>query len=61
MRRDLYALYEAPAADQQDVRTVSVDEMTGVQALERAAPTCRSSQAKSLGRSSNKSATARRR
>ena len=30
--------HEAPAAAQQDVRTVSVDEMTGVQALERAAP-----------------------
>ena len=28
----------APAAAQQDVRTVSIDEMTGVQALERAAP-----------------------
>jgi transposase len=30
--------HEAPAAAQQDVRTVSVDELTGVQALERAAP-----------------------
>jgi transposase len=30
--------YEAPAAARQDVRTVSIDEMTGVQALERAAP-----------------------
>ncbi len=30
--------HEAPAAAQQDIRTVSVDEMTGVQALERAAP-----------------------
>ena len=30
--------HEAPVAAQQDVRTVSVDEMTGVQALERAAP-----------------------
>ena len=30
--------HEAPAAAQQDVRTVSIDEMTGVQALERAAP-----------------------
>ena len=36
---EVCALYhEAPAAAQQDVRTVSVDEMTGVQALERAAP-----------------------
>ena len=38
MRRSLRAYHEAPAAAQQDVRTVSVDEMTGVQALERAAP-----------------------
>jgi transposase len=30
--------HDAPAAAQQDVRTVSIDEMTGVQALERAAP-----------------------
>jgi len=30
--------HEAPAAAQQDVRTVLVDEMTGVQALARAAP-----------------------
>jgi transposase len=30
--------HEAPAAAQQDIRTVSIDEMTGVQALERAAP-----------------------
>jgi len=30
--------HEAPAAAQQNVRTVSIDEMTGVQALERAAP-----------------------
>jgi transposase len=29
---------DAPTVAQQDVRTVSVDEMTGVQALERAAP-----------------------
>ena len=36
---EVCALYhDAPAAAQQDVRTVSVDEMTGVQALERAAP-----------------------
>jgi transposase len=36
---DICTLYhEAPAAAQQDVRTVSIDEMTGVQALERAAP-----------------------
>ena len=30
--------HEAPAAAPQDIRTVSVDERTGVQALERAAP-----------------------
>src|SRR3954453_1406857 len=30
--------HDAPAAAQQDIRTVSIDEMTGVQALERAAP-----------------------
>jgi len=30
--------HDAPAAAAQDVRTVSIDEMTGVQALERAAP-----------------------
>ena len=30
--------HEATAAAQQDIRTVSIDEMTGVQALERAAP-----------------------
>lgn len=36
---DICTVYqEAPAAAQQDVRTVSMDEMTGVQALERAAP-----------------------
>ena len=36
---DICTLYhDAPAAAQQDVRTVSIDEMTGVQALERAAP-----------------------
>ena len=36
---DVCALYhEAAEAAQQDVRTVSVDEMTGVQALERGAP-----------------------
>jgi transposase len=36
---DVCAVYQnAVAAAQQDVRTVSVDEMTGVQALERAAP-----------------------
>ena len=36
---DVCAVYnEAPTAAAQDVRTVSVDEMTGVQALERAAP-----------------------
>jgi transposase len=36
---DICTVYqEAPAAAQQDIRTVSVDEMTGVQALERAAP-----------------------
>jgi transposase len=36
---DICTVYhEAPAAAQQDVRTVSIDEMTGVQALERAAP-----------------------
>jgi len=35
---DICTLYhDAPAAAQQDVRTVSIDEMTGVQALERAA------------------------
>ena len=35
---EVCAVYlDAPAAAQQDVRTVSVDEMTGVQALERAA------------------------
>jgi transposase len=30
--------HEAPAAAQQDVRTLSIDDMTGVQALQRAAP-----------------------
>jgi transposase len=36
---DICAVYhEAPAAVQQETRTVSIDEMTGVQALERAAP-----------------------
>jgi transposase len=36
---DICTVYhEAAAAAQQDVRTVSIDEMTGVQALERAAP-----------------------
>lgn len=30
--------HKAPAAAQQDIHTVSIDEMTGVQALERAAP-----------------------
>jgi DDE superfamily endonuclease len=36
---DICTVYhEAPAAAQQDLRTVSIDEMTGVQALERAAP-----------------------
>jgi transposase len=36
---DVCTVYnEAPAAAAQDIRTVSVDEMTGVQALERAAP-----------------------
>jgi transposase len=35
---DICTLYhEAPAAAQQDIRTVSIDEMTGIQALERAA------------------------
>lgn len=36
---DICTLYhEAPAVAQHDIRTVSIDEMTGVQALERAAP-----------------------
>jgi transposase len=36
---DVCSVYkEATAAPNQDVRTVSIDEMTGVQALERAAP-----------------------
>jgi transposase len=36
---DICTVYhEAPAAAQQDVGTVSIDEMTGVPALERAAP-----------------------
>jgi transposase len=36
---DICTVYHAaPAPAQQDVRTVSIDEMTGVQALERAAP-----------------------
>ena len=36
---DVCTIYQdAAAASQQDVRTVSIDEMTGVQALERAAP-----------------------
>ena len=36
---DICTVYhEAPAAARRDVRTVSIDEMTGVQALERAAP-----------------------
>lgn len=35
---DICTVYhEAPAAAQQDVRTVSIDEMTGIQPLERAA------------------------
>src|SRR3954469_13805328 len=35
---DICTVYHnAPAAAQQDIRTVSIDEMTGVQALERAA------------------------
>ncbi len=33
------AYLEAPAAAEKGVRTVSIDEMTGIQALERAAPT----------------------
>jgi transposase len=37
--RDVCTVYkDAAAAAPQDVRTVSIDEMTGVQALERAAP-----------------------
>ena len=35
---DVCTVYHDAAATQQDVRTVSVDEMTGVQALERTAP-----------------------
>jgi transposase len=36
---DICTVYhDAPAAAQPDIRTVSIDEMTGVQALERAAP-----------------------
>lgn len=36
---DICTVYHgAPTAAQQDVRTVSIDEMTGMQALERAAP-----------------------
>jgi transposase len=36
---DICTVYhDAPAAVTQDIRTVSIDEMTGVQALERAAP-----------------------
>jgi transposase len=36
---EVCAVYlEAPAAAREDVRTISIDEMTGVQALERAAP-----------------------
>jgi transposase len=36
---DICTVYhDAPAAAQPDLRTVSIDEMTGVQALERAAP-----------------------
>ena len=35
---DVCTVYKDAAAASQDVRTVSVDEMTGVQALERAAP-----------------------
>ena len=35
---DVCAVYKDAAAAPQDVRTVSVDEMTGVQALERAVP-----------------------
>lgn len=38
--RDLCAVYQqAPARAQQGERTVSIDEMTGIQARERAAPT----------------------
>ena len=33
------AYLEAPAAAEKGVRTVSIDEMTGIQALERTAPT----------------------
>src|SRR5208283_3814861 len=37
---DICTVYQAaPAAVEQDVHTVSIDEMTGIQALERAAPT----------------------
>jgi transposase len=37
---EICAIYQAaPAAAEQDVHTVSIDEMTGIQALERAAPT----------------------
>jgi hypothetical protein len=36
---DICAVYQAaPAASEQGVQTVSIDEMTGIQALERAAP-----------------------
>ena len=37
MRRHLPVYQAAPAAAEQDVHTVSIDEMTGIQALERAA------------------------
>jgi hypothetical protein len=53
--------HEAPAAAQQDVRTVSIDEMTGVQALERAAPDLPMRPGKVTRASSNTSATAPRR
>ena len=48
----------AVAAAQQDVRTVSVDEMTGVQALEGAAPDLPMRSGDSSVTSSNTSATA---
>ena len=38
MRRVCSAYLEAPAVAKQGVRTASIDEMTGIQALERAAP-----------------------
>jgi len=38
MRADICEVYQAAAGADDSHRTVSIDEMTGIQALERAAP-----------------------